>query len=400
MVNKMVYILSLGTITIGIIYAIINLVLIPFITMKLGSPAISGVLMSSGTLLAGILGPILGEISDRLRNRIVFIFILVIISILATVGMAFSTGVLLMFFTILFVASGFSLLTPYSAFVGDYSLPEEKDKNFGFVMGSTNLFFFISSLLIGVFYKRGIPFTLLTLCIFMIIPILPLVMYVRKNSPVLMERGSTPKGTISFLRENKILFVFFFIQFFAWFSIGGFLPYLTSFLKNEALIPLGIGASIVGLFTLFTSFSSFLTGWASKLIGQKRLYFISITTMFFIFLYIFLAYKSTLFFFKTVLGSEVILFILSIPLGFFYSLSTSILSSLVLPQDQGKAFGLSNLFLIISQSISITVMGIIINKLGYNYMMLAISLGFLFASIGAFILIIVKKSNKRILSDI
>ncbi len=393
MVNKMIYMISLGTITIGIIYAIINLILIPFLTSRLGSPAIAGLLLSSGTLLAGILGPVLGEMSDRLRNRINFIFGLVMISMVTIIGMAFSSGVFLMAFTILFVASGFSLLTPYSAFVGDYSPLHEKDKNFGFVMGSTNLFFFISSLLIGVFYKKGISFTFLTLSILMIIPILILAIYVRRNPPVFTEENSVPRGTISFLRENRILFIFFFIQFFAWFSIGGLLPYLTSFLKNEALIPLGISASIVGLFTLFTSFSSFLTGWTSKIVGQKRLYFISILSMFLIFSCIFLSYKSILTIFKNPLGSEAILFILSIPLGLFYSLSTSVLSSLVSPEDQGKAFGLSNFFLIISQSLSITVIGIVINKLGYNYMMLVISLGFLLASFGAFILMKRERSN-------
>ncbi len=385
------YQIGLGTITIGTVYGIINLILIPFLSSRFSSTAIPGYLMSIGTLIAALIGPFLGDLSDRMKNRSFFVGLLSFLLMMSGIGLALSSHLLLGISAIVFVACGFSLLTPYSALVADYSLPHEKDKNFGFIMGMTNIFFFISSILIGVLYRYGEMFTLLILSIALVIPIVFLILYTRSNPPLYIYDDSITKDTLTFLKENKIIFLYFLIQFGTWFSIGGLMPYLTSFLKNEALIPLSLGASLVGAFTLFSSISSFLTGWLSKRVGQLKLYLFSLFSIFLIFALIYLLYYNFLLFFRTLMGSITILFLIAMPLGLFYSLNTSVLSTLVSPEDQGKAFGLSNFFLIISQSISISVIGKIIDTLGYRFMYLVLALGFFIGVLGVGGLILSRK---------
>lgn len=62
-------VISLGIISVGVIFGIFNLILIPYLSAQFGSQSIPGQLISLGMLSTIFLSPLLGFLSDRIRKR-------------------------------------------------------------------------------------------------------------------------------------------------------------------------------------------------------------------------------------------------------------------------------------------------------------------------------------------
>jgi len=134
---------------------------------------------------------------------------------------------------------------------------------------------------------------------------------------------------------------------------------------------------IMGLSTLLSGLTSSMAGLCSKKVGRKNLYIFSLSILISVFLLLSL-------FFAPLLNSGLIfpivfLFLFSIALGFVYAFNVSIVSSVAAANHQGKIFGLNNIVLVVSQSISLSLFGLVINFSGYQPAFLLVMGGFLMA---------------------
>lgn len=77
------YGVMLGSVTIGFVFSIVNMLLIPLLKESF-TPAISGFIVSAGMLLAAAAGPLIGLWSDRIGKRLPFIGGLVVLSFSGT----------------------------------------------------------------------------------------------------------------------------------------------------------------------------------------------------------------------------------------------------------------------------------------------------------------------------
>ena len=68
----MIFIL-LSMFTVGTAFSILNLILIPFLSVKLGSPGLAGNILSAGMLFSMLIGPVVGTWSDHIGKRMPFI---------------------------------------------------------------------------------------------------------------------------------------------------------------------------------------------------------------------------------------------------------------------------------------------------------------------------------------
>jgi len=189
------------------------------------------------------------------------------------------------------------------------------------------------------------------------------------------------------------------IHFFFWAAYGGIIPYLTSFLTDNAVISETMSPIWVGGLTLLSGVSGIFTGKFVEYFSQKKLFLLSsflaaLVCGFMVFSYSLVTTKSifTLFWFIWFLG-------FGITSGFLCSMVNSLLSSLAQKHDQGKIFGIGNVVNMCSQSLSVGLIGRLIAKGNYQPMFLIAFLCFLMVLLLSSILfnsqLIVKKENKN-----
>lgn len=317
---------------------------------------------------------------------------------LGTIGLTLRPLTLKGISAVVLVASTYSYSTPYSALVSDYSTVENKDRNYGFVMGVLSLSTFVTSLLIKSIYdsKPNLTFIILGMVIF--ISIVPMMIYTRKHPARFssVRIGQRKGSSFNVLKKHPGLLVYFIMQFGLWFAFGGLSPYLTSFLNSEAGLNIGTASVWIGASTFFSGIVSFATGKFSRIIGQKRLFVISLTTIasFSVIIALFYHYILTP---PTAQVFAIACFVgLSVATGFLYALNPSILSTMVSETDQGKVFGINSVIMVVSQSISISLVGSVIDSKGYRWMFVLISFCFVLANISAFYLTHLSTEKNRV----
>ncbi|MDN5359819.1 MAG: transporter, family, multidrug resistance protein [Thermotogaceae bacterium] len=394
------YFISLGAISIGILYGIVNMMLIPLLVTHFQNPEIPGLLISFGMILSGVISPFIGAWSDKSGKRLPFISLIMVLTVSGCFFILSSIKILITIGAVFFVFGTYSFVTPYSSLVADYSSTKQRGIAFSLVMGMTNFASFLASLIINGLYDKGNTETLLTLMCVNITAFVVLSVYIffkrptDRIQPIQKKENSLNDRTTRLLKKYPFLWLYFSIVFFTWFSIGGLFPYITSFLSEESSISIGQASVWFGLSTLLSSVFSFGTGFFCKLIKESKLFFSSLTILTFITGFVSL-------FYITVFGEYAALYgflffvLLSASLGFFYSLSTSVLSLLVSSKDQGKVFGMNSLFMIFSQAISVGIMGKVIELKGYRMMVFLGFLGFLFASVFTFVLFFTLNKQKN-----
>lgn len=374
----------LGSITIGFVFSIVNMLLIPLLKESF-TPAVSGFIVSTGMLLAAVAGPFIGLWSDRTRKRLPFIGGLVVLSFSGTVLLMLNNSLASACAGIILAFCAFSFLGPYSSLVADRTGTSGANQGFGSVMGVVNLSGFAASLVINRLYEVGTDITLLALSAGVLLPfIFPLLSVPHHEH---FERsGPVEKITLRSVVEaisKPVLFFFFSMQFFAWFSIGGLFPFITSFLSSETSMSLSTAAAWFGGSTLLSGISSFFTAIAAKIFGEKRLLLLSLSVIASIGCLYSALYE------KLISGTGagyagIIVFILSsLGLGFYYSLSSAILAKLVDSHKIGIAFGVNSIFMILSQAVSVALMGGLISTWGYRGMILACTVGFILSALSA-----------------
>ena len=167
---------------IGIIYGVFNFVLIPYLTAKTSSASLAGNLVSAGMFLTIFTGLFIGYKSDKNKNYLMFIKMLLISSIISMGMLSLNGTVLLSILSIIFVTSIFSLLSPFSALVSNVSVTAEKDRNYGLIMGAMNGATFISSLFIGYIARSGTEMVFLVFSVLAFILMLPVFKFNEKNN--------------------------------------------------------------------------------------------------------------------------------------------------------------------------------------------------------------------------
>ena len=372
----------LGSISIGFVFCVVNMILIPLLNGYFSSD-VSGLTISAGMLVAAIAGPFIGVWSDRIGRRLPFIGVLICIAFTGSLMLAgrniaavFAGGIMVAF-------CAYSLLGPYSSYVADSDVFERNDRNFGLVMGIVNVSGFAASLIVNRFLDRGFSITLLVLSAGIVIPFFfPVLssMKARTEKPREYPQRINTVSIASIITRLALL-PFFIMQFFAWFSLGGLFPYVTSFLSSETSMSLPAAAAWFGASTFLAGIVSFSTGIFVRVLNQKMLLLLSLSVMALLGLIYFLLYETLLKSPGAALIGIVTFVFSSTALGFFYSLSPAILSGLIAPDERGTIFGLNSTFMIVSQAISVGVMGRIIYSLGYRTMMLVCAGGFLIAAV-------------------
>jgi len=371
---------------IGIIYGIFNFVLIPYLTVKTASAALAGNLVSVGMFLTIFTGLFIGYKSDKNKSYLLFIKILLISSILCMGMLSLNGTVLLSIASIIFVASIFSLLSPFSALVSNISIAANKDRNYGLIMGAMNGATFISSLFIGFIGRTGTETVFLVYSLLAFILMLPIFKFTDKKS--FQEKAKNPEK----FRINKKILLVMASQFGTWFSIGGILPFLTLFISSQMSFNIADASLIMGISTLISSVISFLTGLLCKLLGRKKLYMLSLILMCLLFLFIFIFYEVFL-----SIGTFIwitALIVLSFSVGVIYALNVSIVSDTVTSENQGKIFAVNSIVMVLSESLSLSILGNIISAGFYRSIFLTVFLGFLFSVLFYFFLILLERRDK------
>lgn len=135
----------------------------------------------------------------------------------------------------------------------------------------------------------------------------------------------------------------------------------------------------MGISTLISALFSTTTGIFSKIIGRKKLYMLTILTLLITFSLIFIFYENFLFIHSILLF--LILFLFSGALGIIYTMNVVIISNSVPQNYQGKIFGINNIVVVLSQTISLSLMGSVIATFGYRGALIVPTLGMVIALI-------------------
>jgi len=224
------------------------------LSKKFGDPQLPGQLVSIGMLSTVFVGPLIGVLSDRMKKRTPFVLLISIAGSVSILGLMFPSKIVAAAAGVLVVASAFCFLTPYSALISDYSPQNKKDRNFGIVTGVVNITTFLASIFINVTYESNSQLTFFVLSMVVLLSVIPLLLYVRKEPPasanIAEKEWQKEKGILLFLKKHPLFLICLFIQFGFWFSFGGLIPYLTSFLNAELSMGLGSAAMWVGALTL------------------------------------------------------------------------------------------------------------------------------------------------------
>jgi len=366
-----------GSVSIGTLYAIYNFVLIPYLNDTLGSMVIPGYLVSIGMFLTIFVGMLIGYLSDKKRDYLLYIKVLFLLAFTSMSLLSLKNRFLLYFTTIVFVTTTFSIQTPYSAFVSNVSKEHNKDRNYGFVMGVSNISMFLSSILIGAVISKSIEFVIILLSLIGAIFVIPLLFKNLKN--IQLEEVKEDTLAVSNSEVLKKVSLLLISQFGIWFTIGGVLPYATSFLKSEFAMSLEKASFYMGISTLISALFSTTTGIFSKIIGRKKLYMLTILTLLITFSLIFIFYENFLFIHSILLF--LILFLFSGALGIIYTMNVVIISNSVPQNYQGKIFGINNIVVVLSQTISLSLMGSVIATFGYRGALIVPTLGMVIALI-------------------
>jgi len=386
--------------TLGILYAISNLVLIPYLIQKLGDMQAASLVFSAGILCTAFVGPLIGSLVDFFGKKMLFIFILVLVIILALFGIMTLTKPMVIFSGFLIVLCTFSFLIPYSVLVSDQSEDYNRTKNFGISTGVVNISLFGASVLVSLSEKYNLNVTLKLFIV--VLSILALTIFTHRKKNIVhsmcerqLRYRTKTKVTINYFALGLYLC----IHFFFWAAYGGIIPYLTSFLTDNAVISETMSPIWVGGLTLLSGVSGIFTGKFVEYFSQKKLFLLSsflaaLVCGFMVFSYSLVTTKSifTLFWFIWFLG-------FGITSGFLCSMVNSLLSSLAQKHDQGKIFGIGNVVNMCSQSLSVGLIGRLIAKGNYQPMFLIAFLCFLMVLLLSSILfnsqLIVKKENKN-----
>lgn len=371
---------------IGIIYGVFNFVLIPYLTAKTSSASLAGNLVSAGMFLTIFTGLFIGYKSDKNKNYLMFIKMLLISSIISMGMLSLNGTVLLSILSIIFVTSIFSLLSPFSALVSNVSVTAEKDRNYGLIMGAMNGATFISSLFIGYIARSGTEMVFLVFSVLAFILMLPVFKFNEKNN--ILEKPRQPE---KFRITKKVLLVMA-SQFGTWFSIGGILPFLTLFISTQMSFDIADASLIMGISTLISAVISFLTGFLCRFTGRRSLYIISLLLMSLLFLFMFAFYE--LFISAGILVWITALMILSFSVGIIYALNVSIVSDTATSENQGKIFAVNSIVMVVSESLSLSILGNIISAGFYRSIFLTVFLGFLFSLLFYFFLILRERRDR------
>lgn len=382
----------IGSVSIGILYAIYNFVLIPYLNDILGSMVIPGYLVSIGMFLTIFVGMLIGYLSDKKRDYLFYIKVLFLASFISMSLLSLKNRFLLYFTTIVFVTTTFSIQTPYSAFVSNVSKEHNKDRNYGFVMGVSNISMFLSSILIGAVTSKSIEFVIILLSLIGALFVIPLLFLKSLNNskPEDVKEISLAESNSEIFKNVSFLLI---SQFGIWFTVGGVLPYAISFLKTEFTMSLGKASFFMGISTLISALFSTITGIFSKIIGRKKLYMLTILTLLITFSLIFVFYENFLSIHSILLF--LILFLFSGALGIIYTMNVVIISNSVPQNYQGKIFGINNIVVILSQTISLSLMGSVIATFDYRSFLLIPILGMTTALI--FYLLHIRKEKSIII---
>lgn len=386
--------------TLGILYAISNLVLIPYLMQKLGDMQAASLVFSAGILCTAFVAPLVGSLVDLFRKEMLFIFILVLVVILSLFGIMTPAKPMVVFSGFLIVLCTFSFLIPYSALVSDQSEDYNRTKNFGISTGVVNISLFGASILVSLFGKYNSNVTLKLLIV--ILSILALIMSIHRKKNIvrsICERQLRGRANARVTTNYFALGLYLCIYFFFWAAYGGIIPYLTSFLTDNVIINETMSPIWVGGLTLLSGVSGIFTGKCVKHFSQKKLFLLSsflaaLVCGLMLFSYSLVTNKSifTLFWFIWFLG-------FGITSGFLCSMVNSLLSSLAQKNDQGKIFGIGNVVNVCSQSLSVGLIGRLIAKGNYQPMFLIAFLCFLVVLLLSSILfnsqLIVKKENNN-----
>ncbi len=385
----MMLLIIIETISVGAVYAVTNMILMPYLITVFGNTTVPARLVSIGMIVAIGLSVIIGILIDKYKRILPFIVGVTVASCAAVLFLSTGMTVLIYVGVILIVAGAFSFLTPLSSLVAASSAPQDYDKNYGYLMGTVNGSVFLISLVMGKLSALGMSGMLKLMSIIIFCPMVPLTVYsvIRmkgQSAAVSMEEEprAESNSVLSVFRQYPVVNYFFVMQFGFWFAIGGLFPYFTYFLSTETSLSLEQAIVWFGIITLLSSAISFFTGIVTKFFRQKYLLLGSLSTM------MIMSFMTFFFYGIVVKGSGAFLFskaafiLGSTSLAFYYALSTAQVSKIVLPQDIGKTFGINSIILIGSQAVSIKVVGGLLDKDGFQSMFLVLGISFAVALLG------------------
>lgn len=385
----------LGTVVIGVLYGIINLLLMPYLIEVFQSSAIPSSFVSMGLLLAAVLSIFVGIYIDKTNKVLRPICFFALTGALSLFLITSSLKWLASAGAVLFAMSTYSFLTPYSAFVSRYSKQGEYDKNFGYVMGTVNATTFLFSLIIGKTFGNNTALTLRIMSVFVTLPLIPAVIYALKNKKnVLVKTSKNTENNKGFLKHYPVFIFFLIMQFGIWFFLGAVFPYFTFFASSETGLALDKAIAWFGAFTLLSSLVSVASGLVTRKIDYQKLLIMSVVILVLISICAGVLYPIVIVGTLAKVFGYAVFVLGATATGFYYALNLSLIAQVINPKDVGKAFGINSVFMIVSQSVSVLIAGNVIETLGFRPLIFILS-GALIVALAGIVLFRAFSREKR-----
>lgn len=356
---KILSLLSLGGLGLSFFQAFRSFSLIFFLNKFTHSKSEIGFLLSLGSLIGIFAPPIIGVVSDRLKDiikgrKLIIIFFLIFlgisISYLEKVKVLHELYVFLIL-TYIFFYSGMSL---YQTLIPDIFPKILLARATGIINFTSQFFQGVYIFIVVISHAYNLTFTLLKWGIF-----LSIVFFL-----FIPEKVSTNiKSTLNFSENIEFLkgsfwFNLFLLQFFVWYGISSVSSFILLFFQDALSASLNDYMVVLVIFGVITALSTFFAGFIADKYSKEKLTAISLA----IFGLSSFLYSQT----HRLQFAFISSLVYGISLGFLTVIPYSLILSFIPKNKEGSLVGVNTLVISISQVIAYFTSGILVDFFGYR----------------------------------
>lgn len=357
---KILCLLSFGGLGLSFFQAFRGFSLIFFLNRFIYSKSEIGFLLSLGSLIGILIPPIVGIISDRIKELIKGRKIIIILSlILLGVSISYLEKVKalqeLYIFLILTYIFFYSAISLYQTLIPDI-FPKNLLARATGIMNFTSQFFQgIYIFIVIISHAYNLTFVLLKWSIFF--SVVFFLFIPEKRSTNIESALDFSMRNIEFFR-GSFWFNLFLLQFFVWYGISSVSSFILLFFQDALSASLNDYMVVLVIFGVMTALSTFLAGFIADKYSKEKLTAISLA-IFGLSSFLFSQTHRLQFAFISSI-------VYGISLGFLTVIPYSLILSFIPKNKEGSLVGVNTLVVSISQVIAYFTSGILVDFLGYR----------------------------------
>lgn len=357
---KILCLLSFGGLGLSFFQAFRGFSLIFFLNKFIYSKSEIGFLLSLGSLIGILIPPIVGIISDRIKELIKGRKIIIILSlILLGVSISYLEKVKalqeLYIFLILTYIFFYSAISLYQTLIPDI-FPKSLLARATGIMNFTSQFFQgIYIFIVVISHAYNLTFVLLKWSIFF--SVVFFLFIPEKRSTNIESALDFSMRSIEFFR-GSFWFSLFLLQFFVWYGISSVSSFILLFFQDALSASLNDYMVVLVIFGVMTALSTFLAGFIADKYSKEKLTAISLA-IFGLSSFLFSQTHRLQFAFISSI-------VYGISLGFLTVIPYSLILSFIPKNKEGSLVGVNTLVVSISQVIAYFTSGILVDFLGYR----------------------------------